>query len=350
MASYYHIERERITIKPLAFLRPIGIALALLFLLMPITIMLIMVNGHARDIEPKYFLNYVAVLPFLLGCIPFFTYSRRQIIFDGADHTIYLKTIFGRKNLMAFNQVASIQWVTRFGIAYYLRSTEDRYGKGYRISPSFSKETDKDKLEYDSAVLPAIWKLVKAQVTADTSPTADKILFDAGQLTYYKTHTDGYQLNPMGASRNWWVLIIIGAIAGYTWYHLLSKPILTDSDKQISVIILIPVSLAVLTITKRVVFDIAQQKIKLYRLGFVFTTYPIETFAGFNIVRKTYNGMYNGTDVRLKFTKPGSKTERELTLADFGKTNPIENFIDETEYVLGKLKSAVTTNGYKVPS
>jgi hypothetical protein len=339
MAKYYSISREQITIKPLAFLAPIGFALIVMLLLLPITTLLIMMKGHLQDIEPKYFAWYIILLPFLLGCTAFFTYSRRQIIFDAGQQTIYIKSVFGQKALMAFNQVASIQWVMRFGIAYYLKSKGDRYGTGYRISPSFSKEQDKDKIEFDSVVLPAIWRILGTQTTPLTGETTDtsNVLFDAGQMAYYKPHPDGYALTPMGINRYLPVLLIFGAFACYSWFHLLTKPVLSDSDKQLSILLIIPVLACLLTVTKKMVFDITAQKIKLYRLGFVVATYPISTFAGFNIVRKTYNGLYNGTDVRLKFLKPGSKQERELTLADFGKTNPIEGFITETEYILARM-------------
>ena len=125
----------------------------------------------------------------------------------------------------------------------------------------------------------------------------------------------------------------------YYWYQAFTKPTAAQSDKQVSLFLLIPIVLGLLTITKKVVFDAIQSKIKVYRMGFLFITYPIADFAGFNIVRKTYNGLYSGTDVRLKFIKPGSKQQRELTLIDFNKTNPVEPFINETEFVIAKMKS-----------
>jgi hypothetical protein len=339
VAAYYQIDRDKIIIRPLSFLAPIGIAIVTMLLLFPLAIILIMVGGHLQQIEPKSFGSYILVLPLLLACIPLFTYSRRQLIFDADEQNIYLKKASGKKTLMAFNQVDSINWVARFGIAYYMRSKKDKYGKGYRISPSFSNEKDKDKLQFDQVVLPAIWKILASKTVATSPENAEtrKVLFDAGQLNYYQTQPEGYILKPMKTTRYLVVLFLFGLFALYTWYQLLFKPMLTGNDKEMAIFALIPLFACALTITKRVVFNVEEQKIKLYRLGFVNATYPISTFAGFNIVRKTYNGMYNGTDVRLKFTKPGSKQERELILADFNKTNPIEEFLDETEFILKKV-------------
>lgn len=342
MAAYYQIDHDKITIRPLAFLAPIGIAVLALLLLFPIVAMLILANGHLQEIEAKHFATYLLELPLLLGCIAFFTYSRRQVVFDAVEKSISLKTVWGQKKLMAFNQVANIQPVTRVGLAYYLHSTEDRYGKGYRISPSFANEKEKGRLEFDQKVLPAIYNLLEAKTAVAPAETMDtkKVLFEAGQLAYYQTRPEGYLLTPMKSKRYMIPLIVFCAFAVYMWYQYLTKPMPTADDKQIPIFLLIPVIMFVVTVTKRLVFDVDAQAIKLYRMGILTTTYPINTFAGFNIVRKTYNGMYNGTDVRLKFNKPGSTQQRELTLADFGKTNPIEGFIDETEFVIKRLQKA----------
>jgi hypothetical protein len=102
MAKYYSIDKGSVMIKPTGFMAPIGWALIALFVLMPITIILIMVKGHLQQIEAKYFASYFMMFPFLLACIPLFTYSRRQVIFDAYQQTIYLKTIFSQKALMTF--------------------------------------------------------------------------------------------------------------------------------------------------------------------------------------------------------------------------------------------------------
>jgi hypothetical protein len=337
MAKYYTIEKGGIIIKPLAFMAPIGWALVALFLLMPITIILIMVKGHVQQVEPKYLAYYIIMLPFLLACIPLFTYSRRRIFFDAHQQTIYLKTIFGQKPLMVFTNVADITCQTTFGLVYFIKSKDDRYGKGYRISPSFSGEKDKDKMVYESIVLLGIYKLLKA-ATATTVADNNNILIDTGHLGYYETTPTGYVLKPASILKFVPFIILLGLAIFYYWYQAFAKPETGQSDKQVSVFLLIPIALGLLTITKRVVFDTAQSKIKVYRLGVVFITYPITDLTGFNIVRKTYNGLYSGTDVRLKFTKPGNKQLRELTLMDFNKTNPIEPFINETEFVIAKTK------------
>jgi hypothetical protein len=332
MTKYYHIETDSITVRPLAFLVPIGLAIVALLLLLPLTVILIMVKGHLGDIEAKYFASYLIMLPLLLACIPFFIYGQRQIVFDAIQGTVSLKTIFNRKQLMEFNQVASIDPQVRFGLVYYLKSSEDRYGKGYRISPSFTGERDRDKLHYDSVVLSAIKNMLTSvpdrQVISNPNP------IDLGLLTHYLAHDDGYRLKSAGIGKFLPMLIFFGLFACYFWYNLITKNNPSNSDKQLSLIVLIPITIFLLTVSKRVVFELNTKKIRVYRLGIVFKSYALDTFTGFNIVRKTYNGLYSGTDVRLKFNKSS-----ELTLADFGKTNPIETFIAETEYVLKKMKT-----------
>ncbi|QDW23557.1 hypothetical protein FFJ24_001425 [Pedobacter sp. KBS0701] len=335
MAKYYHIDKQSITVKPFAFLIPVGLSVVALLLAMPLTIILIMVKGNIGDIETQYFAGYIIMLPLILACIPFFTYGKRKVIFDAFNQAVYLKTIYSKKQLMSFDQVASIDPQVRFGLAYYLKSKDDRFGKGYRISPSFSNEGDKDKKHYDSLILSAIKNMISLKAVKQVIVQPNPI--DLGILTYYIADHNNFRLKHGGSVKYLPALIFFGFFACYFWYNLFTKMQLTDSDRQLSVIVLIPIMLFVLTITKRIVFDVDTQKIKVYRIGLLFKSYTFDKFAGFSIVRKTYNGLYNGTDVRLKFKKPSGTSE--LTLADFGKTNPIENFIAETEYILDRMKN-----------
>lgn len=334
MAKYYQINDRSIVIKPLMFLVPIGIAVTALFILLPLVTITIMVKGNFAEIEAKYFAGYLLLIPFLLACLLFFTYGRRQVIFDSTVQTISLKTIFGKKQLMRFNEVASIDPHIRFGLVYYLKSTNDRYGKGYRISPSFTGEQDKDKHHFDTVVLPSINSMINS--IQELPLAAGPSLIDLGVLNYYTINDVGYKLKRRGISKFVPALIFFGLLACYFWYNLFTKITPTDNDKQLSAIVLLPIAIFVLTVSKRVVFDLNTKKIKVYRIGILFKNYAFDNFAGFSIVRKTYNGLYNGTDVRLKFNKRTGTSE--LTLADFGKTNPIENFIAETEFVLKKMK------------
>lgn len=335
MAKYYRLQKDSIIIRPLAFLAPIGLAILALLLLMPITIILIMVKGNFGDIEAKYFASYFIMLPLLLACIPFFTYAQRQVIFDAVLHTISIKTIFGKKKLMEFNQVATIDPQIRFGLVYYLKSSDDKYGKGFRISPSFTGEQDKEKKHFDDVVLSALKQMFSS---VPGSPAADKQnIKGLGILTYYLADNDVYRLKNAGIMKFLPMLIFFGLFACYFWYNLFTKTQPSDSDRHLSVIVLIPITIFVLTLSKRITFERNTQKIKVYRLGILVKTYMLNNFAGFNIVRKTVNGLYSGTDVRLKFKKTAGMAE--LTLADFGKTTPIEDFLTETEYILEKIKS-----------
>jgi hypothetical protein len=75
------------------------------------------------------------------------------------------------------------------GWSIFIKSKDDRYGKGYRISPSFSGEKDKDKIVYDSTVLPEIYKLLSSAPT--TVADNNKALFDAGHLSLLRNHPAG---------------------------------------------------------------------------------------------------------------------------------------------------------------
>jgi hypothetical protein len=321
MAHYYSIEKDRIIIKPLAFLKPIGLAFIALFLLTPIVTLLLIVKGNINEIQPKSFGAFILVLPMLLACIPLFTYSRRQLIFDKQQQVIYLKTIFGQRVLLRFNEVADIFLKATLGMAYYLKSKADRYGKGYRISPTFANVTDKAKTEYESVLLPAIRQALAAGKVIDTPETINTVTY-AGQLEYYTPHTKGYILKPANRLTLLPALIMFGLGAWFLRHD------------EYGFVLFVPITIIVVAASKRVVFDTVQKQVSTYLLGFPILNYPLTDFAGFGIVRKTVNGIYNGTDVRLKFLKAGSKNNSEVTLRNFGKTNPVEPFIKETEFVM----------------
>jgi hypothetical protein len=332
MAKSYQISNEQIVTRPLAFLAPIGIVFVIFLLLLPLMIMMLSVEGNIDNLNASDWKGFVIILPFVLACTPFFTYSRRRVIFNAADHTIYRQTIFGRKALLQFNEVADIVLKAGIGQSYYIKSLADRYGQGYRISSSFSGEKDKDKREFDEVVLPAIRRLLLQQPAANRVHHS-KVLLEGGVLEYYEDHSQGYLLKPGGLLKLLPGLILLGLGACYGWYSVLMNP---GDNKALAVGVSVGFTFMVFAFTKRLIFDVTARQVIVYHLGFPVSRYPLANFDGFNIVRKTYNGLYSGTDVRLKFKKPDSPSVSEVTLADFNKTNPIEPFINETEFVLNK--------------
>ena len=135
--EFFSIDNNQVVIRPLRFLKFVGIALLLLFILLPVVMMLIAFKGDFGQLEPGSFAAFLIMAPLMLACLPLFNYSRRQVIFDGNSRTIVRKTIFGKKILMGFDQVAGIVLQSMPSLAYYLKNKEDRYGKGILVSPFF---------------------------------------------------------------------------------------------------------------------------------------------------------------------------------------------------------------------
>lgn len=338
MAKYYTKEKERIVIRPLAFLVPIGIAFIIMLLLLTLMTLLIMLKGQIQEIEAKDLGSYILLLPLIIACIPFFTYSRRKVVFEQNDKMVYLYTLFGKKRLMSFDEMGDITMIANFGMAYYLKSKADRYGKGYRISPSFLKANDQSKREFDEVLLPAISEMKKTS-TGPVVSDQKKLSLQAGVLSFYHSHNEGYVLGPQGGKWKYLPIAVVFLLfSSIGWYPLISGAGWPEKDQFFVFMPLIPLGLGIAMISRRVVFDVKRKNVRLYHFGLPLITYPISRFAGFSIVRKTHNGAYSGTDVRMKFVKEGSKEPKELTLTGFGKTNPIEPFLDETEFVLEKFR------------
>lgn len=332
MAKYCSVERDRIVIRPLAFLLPLGIAFIAMFVVLSL-VMLYFATRNTYTEKAPY--SLILMTPLFLACIPFFLYSRRQIIFELSDHSIYRKTWMGKKRLLGFEEVGDIQLKQGFGFSYRLKKKGDRYGKGILLSSAFSGTADKDKIVFDQEVLPPVHALL-AQHPAVAVPAAPA-LFEAGVLDFYSQHDTGYLLKRKGVIKYLPGLILVVTVWCFSLYRYVTVPVHSGMDEKLTWIPLIPLLLLTGVFTKKIVFDLQQQKIRLYRFGLPFLTYDMADFAGLAIVRKTHKGMYNGTDVRMKFNKPSGRQKGELTLLDFNKTAPIENFIGETQFLLDKM-------------
>lgn len=333
--SPYTIEQNRISVRPLAFLLPVGIAFMALLALMPVTIALMAGTGFtARSLA-----SYILVLPLIAACLPLLFYSRRQVIFDNHAKMIYRKTIWGTRALLPFSEVADIIPETRFGIAYYIKPRTDYYGRGLLLSPPFTSATDKAKQSFDSTALPAIRPML-ASATA-TAPDNTRMMHEAGVLQYYTACPDGYRLLLPGFSK-FIPVVIFSVLLAFTAYGLLSG----QSRTGYMIFICLGFLVTLASATRRVVFLTGAQIVRLSFFSIPMGTYRLSDFAGFQVVRKTHNGIYNGTDVRMTFTRAGSRRKKELTLRTFRKTAPIESFITETAFVSGRPTTAATGEEY----
>ncbi|WP_118975435.1 hypothetical protein [Taibaiella koreensis] len=334
MAAYFKTGPDKISIKPLAFLMPVGIVLmVLLLLLMPLVIILFAFRADLSQITYKNLAPGILMLPLLLACIPLLLLSRRTITFDLINQTISQRTLGRGRSLMRFDEAGEIVLMTSVGLYYRLKSKRDRYGKGYRISPYFNGQ-DKGKTVFDEELLPAIRAMLKAQ---PATPAVDYALQDAGMLQWFEAFKDGYRLRP-GHSRRQYLpgLIILLLALLYFWFRVFTQAMPSDTEHRFSIILIFPLLLLLATFSKRIYFDPSKRQIVVYRFGIITAHYNRGDFTGFNIVRKTYNGLYNGTDVRLKFRKAGNNKEQELTLETFKKTVPIADFLKEAEWVLNR--------------
>jgi len=335
MGRFYSIDNDKVTVRPLLFLNSVGIALLLFFLIMPLVTWMIMLKGDIAQFEIKDLAVYLIILPLMLACIPLFILSRKRVIFDGGSRSVVIATVFRRRILMGLDDIAEITLQPALGLAYYLKHKGDRYGKGIRVSPFFTgSKHNKERQLFEQEVLPVISGLIRNNPAAKIAGSIPEH-FNTGALSYYRKHFDGYSLKP-SARKYMPGLIVLGLLAVFGWYRFITTSALSATDKQLAYIPSFLLLILAAVCTKRIVFDKAGQKVKVYRFGVALTTYSLDDFKGFNIVRKTHNGVYNGTDVRMTFGKDGNRRTRELTLEDFNKTTPIESFLRETEFVIGR--------------
>jgi hypothetical protein len=332
----YNITGQQVIIYPLHFLKVIGIAVIIFMFLMCLTIALIFVSTtESASVYQSIIISAAGAFIFALFCIPLFTYSRRQVIFDSNEKMVYKKTIFGKKQLMTFADAGDIAFTNFRGLYYGLLNKQDKYGARVAISPRFANETSKTKLEFDQVVLPAIKKMLSTSVTVSPADNSRE-LFDAGMLKYFAPEENGYTFKPV--NNNWQALpLVLIGIAGLIYCGYMYNTLRPNNTGYyfITALALLFFLSGVKLLGSKFYFDKTNREIIVRSFGLTLKSFRMQDFEKFNIVRRYHNGTYAGTDVRMEFTRPGSKAKRNLHIGQFKKTNPVEDFIKETEYVMG---------------
>lgn len=147
-------------------------------------------------------------------------------------------------------------------------------------------------------------------------------------LVYYQPHALGYELRPLRRLRCAVVLSIgIVVFAVCLFLYLASYRSFVEVGFFMSVSLIIMVSLASALATK-VIFDTQERTVSTYWFGFLWSKHPFGDFNQFQIVKHYLNGIYTGTNVRMKFKKG------KVTIGQFQRTKWIENLLTETKLIM----------------
>lgn len=320
------IEPSRLTLYPKRNLRIVGV---IFFVLIAALIYFLSreIQGYSSSVTLSYY-GFLLLIPLLLIFV-----AETKIIFDGNDRKLYKKIAFLPIGSIAFNDIAAVEAYEILGSGYNYRlfKKSNRHGKGLIVSAGYSKATSPNLIQFQQEVLPKIDELVFAN-----APVIPKqAIYD---FRFFKEEGGVYLLrdNKIGS-------LIIGLILiGVTVALLLNPDFLTNEGSFQKILLsYFPaiIGLALLfAATSNIRFDKAQRKIiRSTFAGRVVKEYPFDDLIRFQIIRKTTNFIYSGTEVRAEIELPAKNKVTTLVLKNFTGTKKIDRFIDEANTILGRI-------------
>ena len=318
MAKTYWInEPYTLTVYPVRVLRLLGIIYFLGFTALGIFLYISKVMNSLF-----VFSIFEGFIVFL--CLILYAIGERKVIFDGSSRQMYTKMLGLTINTIPFDQIAAVTPYHMMGaISYRVFTKQNRHGKGIPVSGGYSKRTNKNLIAYEQEVLPRIDELVFSNRPVEVKQAISEFQFfkeEAGIYTIKNNKIGGLIFG-----------ILLSAITVFILFHpefmideVTYKRILATYFPLLLGLILIGVYFS------SVSFDKNRREIISSALGGIMRkTYSFDDFIRFQIVRKTTNAIYSGTEVKAQL-----KT-REILLMTFRNTKKIERFIDEANTILG---------------
>lgn len=321
----WKIESDRIIIRPFGLYFILAGVLALIFVGLIIAFRAMGEQNVAGIFPVALFLFITLALFFFSG----FTY----IVFDRTN-SVMKKMLLGfiPVRSIPFNKLQGVNIVTQRpgGFSFRLFTKAHKYGRGIVISSGYGKDTDKNAVAFSAEVIPLIHQYLDA-----VDPLPQEKLEAITEYKYFIPDGGIYTLktNKIG-------LLIFGAACLALGIHECTSAAWMKDLNPIGkgIMTLGPIVFGVLLIAAaftKVTLNTGTRMIERkspIRLGN--HQHPFEHFVTFQTIRKTYNGLYSGTEVHMYFQKPGDNKEKVLMMASFRNTQKIERFIHEVKSIM----------------
>lgn len=315
-----------LTIYPKRNLRIIGIIFFVLFAAF-IFFLSRSMQGYSTGFTFGYY-GFLLLIPLMLIFA-----AETKVVFDGSSRILYQKIAFLPTGSIPFDDIASVEpyEILGSGFNYKLFRKSNRHGRGLLVSAGYSKATDANLIAFQQEVLPKIDELVFAN-----APVIHKqAIYD---FKFFREEGGVYLLrdNKIGS-------FIIGLIFIGATVAILFSPDFLSQEGSIQKILItyFPaiIGLALLfAATSNIRFDKNQRMIiRSTFAGRVVKEYSFDDLIRFQVIRKTTNLIYSGTEVRAEIFLPAKNKTTILNLKSFIGTKKIERFLDEANTILGRI-------------
>ena len=235
-------------------------------------------------------------------------------------------------NSVPFSRIHSINPVSNQmgSYTYKVFKKDNRYGKGFQLSCSYSKNDDPNAIAFvDQVVAPIHHHLENYDSPQD---------FKAVEITQYEFFnvqggTYALKKNRIGSMGLGLLLLFIGI-------HELTPAAWMGHDLSVGRICFLLFTLVggpVIIMAGFTVVTLDRNTRLLSRtspIGLGNKTYSFDHFNGIQTVRKSTNLIYSGTDVQLYFIKPDTHKEEAIVLQSFFSTKKVERFIAEVNSII----------------
>ncbi|RXK83139.1 hypothetical protein [Filimonas effusa] len=319
------IESDRIVIRPFRMFFLMGWILAIIYV--------VIFLGY-RGFSSQSPMGSTPFALFLLAILVFFFLGGFTYICFDRNTGKMQKMLFGfiPVRTISFDKLYKVNIVTHNagGFNYKIFTKANKYGRGTVISSGYSKATDRNAVAFSTEVIPLIHQYLDF---ADPLPAEQPVTIHE---YHYFTEAGGvYQLkaNPTGT-------LILGLACLFVGIHEMTPLAWLQNTSTFGklIVVIFPTLLGIIFISAaftKITLDTNTRIIERKSpIGINAHRYNFSEFVNFQTIRKTYNGVYTGTDVIMYFQKEGSNKQKALLISSLRNTQKIERLIQEIESIM----------------
>jgi hypothetical protein len=277
---------------------------------------------------PQSVIITLAIILFVIGL-----FGSTKIVFDNESQLM-------QKKLFGFLPVKSIPFEKLEGINIVRNNVggfnfrafrkNDKFGKGTPVSAGYSKETDTNAIGFTQEVIAPV------HAWLDQVPQADNTVkkpLDAYEF-FLVNHTEyAVKKSKITFILSGLLFIAVGV------YMQMNESVMPDANPYVKYAFvagafLLGLGLILGAFTK-IVFDTADKVVRsVSPIGLRNREYSFTDFDGFQIVRRSTNMIYTGTDVQMYFSANNNKKAGMMVLKTFMSTKKIDRFLEETGSII----------------